>query len=85
MVTTFIPCENGNETFYLISILLSINISIPNIKAKDPVGMHNDRCDIMHPKNTKTSVNTQNSEVHKAGINAFKKVMNLQKLCEQNI
>jgi hypothetical protein len=42
MVKTFFPHENGNETFYLISILLSINISTPKIKAKDSVSMHND-------------------------------------------
>jgi len=47
MVTTFTPCENGNETFYQISIQLSINISTPNIKAKDSVSMHNDRSDII--------------------------------------
>jgi hypothetical protein len=69
-VTTFISCGNGNDTFYLMSILLSI--------------MNDDRCDIMHPKNT-NSANTYNSEVHNAGIKAFKEVMNLQQVSKQNI
>lgn len=34
LVTTFISCENGNETFYLMSILLSINISTPTQEPK---------------------------------------------------